>query len=89
MHLETQVALQHARAAELRADADAYRLAAVARHHRGLRARLGWALLAVSLRLTAAPKTAAAVPASKAATPPPIAKAPAKASTAPSATSSS
>ncbi|MGC4986826.1 hypothetical protein ACLQ18_40560 [Streptomyces sp. DT193] len=85
MHPETQVALQHARAAELRADADAYRLAAVARHRRGLRARLGWALAAVGLRLTAAPKTAAAVPASRAAAPPPTAKAP----TAPSATSSS
>ncbi|MEV5952166.1 hypothetical protein AB0M11_00050 [Streptomyces sp. NPDC051987] len=62
MHPEAQLALHHARAAELRAEADAYRLAAVARHHRDLRARLGWVLVEVGLRLTAATKTAPAVP---------------------------
>jgi hypothetical protein len=58
MHLETHFALHHARAAELRAEADACHLAAAARHHRGLRARLGRALVEAGLRLTAAPDRA-------------------------------
>ena len=62
MHPETHLALHHARAAELRAEADAYRLAAEARHLRDLRARLGWALVDVGLRLAATPKAAAAIP---------------------------
>ncbi|AOR29855.1 hypothetical protein BFF78_01045 [Streptomyces fodineus] len=66
MHPETHLALHHVRAAELRAEADAYRLAAAAaaaaRHRRDLRTRLGWTLVEVGLRLAAAPKTAAAVP---------------------------
>ncbi|WP_329309709.1 hypothetical protein [Streptomyces sp. NBC_01262] len=63
MHPENHLALHHVRAAELRAEADAYRLAAAARHPRhprGLRTRIGWALVEVGLRLTA-PKAAAAI----------------------------
>ncbi|WP_373315215.1 hypothetical protein [Streptomyces lanatus] len=41
MHPETHLALHHLRAADLRAEADAYRLAAAARRPRDLRARLG------------------------------------------------
>ncbi|MFJ8535453.1 hypothetical protein [Streptomyces sp. NPDC093591] len=62
MHPENHLALHHARAAELRAEADAYRLAAEARHPRDLRTRLGWALVEVGLRLAATPKAAAAIP---------------------------
>jgi hypothetical protein len=62
MHPETHLALHHARAAELRAEADAYRLAAEARRRRDLRTRLGWTLVEVGLRLATAPKTAATVP---------------------------
>ncbi|RZB16470.1 hypothetical protein StrepF001_27755 [Streptomyces sp. F001] len=62
MHPETHLALHHTRAAELRAEADAYRLATMARRPRGLRTRLGWTLVEVGLRLASAPKTAAAVP---------------------------
>ncbi|MGW2052264.1 hypothetical protein ACWCPF_45265 [Streptomyces sp. NPDC001858] len=61
MHPETHLALHHVHAAELRAEADAYRLAAAARHPRDLRTRLGWALVEVGLWL-AAPKAAAAIP---------------------------
>ncbi|MFD1658280.1 hypothetical protein ACFSL4_08650 [Streptomyces caeni] len=62
MHPETHLALHHVRAAELRAEADACRLAAAARHSRDLRTRLGWTLVELGLRLAAAPKTAAAIP---------------------------
>ncbi|MER5217465.1 hypothetical protein ABT063_44845 [Streptomyces sp. NPDC002838] len=62
MHPETHLALHHTRAAELRAEADAYRLAAVARRPRELRTRLGWTLVEVGLRLATAPRTAPAVP---------------------------
>ncbi|MFJ4427394.1 hypothetical protein ACKI1Q_26135 [Streptomyces galilaeus] len=68
MHPQTHLALHHARTAELRAEADAYRLAAAARvprrsrDLRDLRTRLGWTLVEVGLRLAAAPRTAAAVP---------------------------
>ncbi|MFF1630001.1 hypothetical protein [Streptomyces sp. NPDC058272] len=62
MHPETHLALHHARATELRAEADAYRLAAESRHPRDLRTRLGWALVEVGLRLAATPKAAAAIP---------------------------
>jgi hypothetical protein len=62
MHPGTHLALHHAHTAELRAEADAYRLAAAARHPRDLRTRLGWALVEVGLRLAATPKTAAAIP---------------------------
>jgi hypothetical protein len=60
MHPETHLALHHARAAELRAEADSYRLAVAARRPRDLRTRLGWTLVEVGLRLAAAPKAAAA-----------------------------
>ncbi|MEV6407376.1 hypothetical protein [Streptomyces bobili] len=68
MHPQTHLALHHVRTAELRAEADAYRLAAAARvprrsrDLRDLRTRLGWTLVEVGLRLAAAPRTAAAVP---------------------------
>jgi hypothetical protein len=62
MHPETHLALHRVRAAEFRAEADAYRLAAAARRPRNLRSRLGWTLVEVGLRLAAAPKTAAVVP---------------------------
>ncbi|MEV5089857.1 hypothetical protein AB0N18_18405 [Streptomyces griseoincarnatus] len=65
MHPENHLALHHVRAAELRAEADAYRLAAAARQPRrtrDLRTRLGWALVEVGLRLAAAPKAATAIP---------------------------
>ncbi|MGI5195058.1 hypothetical protein ACQEVY_15700 [Streptomyces sp. CA-288835] len=65
MYPETHLVLHHARAAELRAEADAYRLAVAARRPgrpRGLRTRLGWTLVEVGLRLAAAPKAAVAVP---------------------------
>ncbi|NUQ95211.1 MAG: hypothetical protein HOY79_01165 [Streptomyces sp.] len=61
MHAETHLALHHARATELRAEADAYRLFAAVQHRWDLRARLGWTLVEVGLRLAAAPGTAAAV----------------------------
>ncbi|MFF3418497.1 hypothetical protein ACFYW9_27950 [Streptomyces sp. NPDC002698] len=62
MHPENHLALHHVRAAELRAEADAYRLAAAARRPRNFRTRLGWALMEAGLRLAATPKTAAAIP---------------------------
>ncbi|MFE4416449.1 hypothetical protein [Streptomyces sp. NPDC056821] len=62
MHPENHLALHHARAAELRAEADAYRLAVAARHPRDLRTRLGWALVEVGLRLASTPNAAAAIP---------------------------
>ncbi|RMB83719.1 hypothetical protein [Streptomyces shenzhenensis] len=61
MHPETHLALHRARAADLRAAADAHRLAATARRPRHLRARLGWTLVEVGLRLAATPRPAAAV----------------------------
>ncbi|MDJ1134251.1 hypothetical protein [Streptomyces iconiensis] len=61
-HPETHLVLHHARAAELRAEADAYRLVSADRRRRGLRTRLGWTLVEVGLRLAAEPRTAAAVP---------------------------
>ncbi|GAB2458407.1 hypothetical protein [Streptomyces incanus] len=65
MHPETRLALYRIRIAELRTEADAHRLAAAARparHPRPLRARLGWTLVEVGLRLAAGPKAAVAVP---------------------------
>lgn len=63
MHPETHLALHHTRAAELHAEADAYRLATASRHRRDLRlrARLGWALVEIGLRL-ATSRPAIAVP---------------------------
>jgi hypothetical protein len=60
MHPDTHLALHHTRAAELRAEADAYRLATAARRPNELRARLGWTLVEVGLRLAAAPRAAVA-----------------------------
>ncbi|MER7049428.1 hypothetical protein [Streptomyces jumonjinensis] len=57
MQLATQLALYHARAVELRTEADAYRLATAARYPRDFRTRLGWTLVKVGLRLAAPPKT--------------------------------
>jgi hypothetical protein len=62
MHAETHLALHHVHALELRAEADACRLATEARRPRGLRTRLGWTLVEVGLRLAAAPRTAVALP---------------------------
>ncbi|MFE9703164.1 hypothetical protein [Streptomyces sp. NPDC005930] len=62
MHPETHLALHHVRTAELRAEADAYRLVAAARHSRHLRTRLGWVLVGVGLRLATTPRAAAALP---------------------------
>ncbi|MGW3957279.1 hypothetical protein ACWEKM_41810 [Streptomyces sp. NPDC004752] len=62
MHAETHLALHHIRAAELHGEADAYRLAALARRPRDLRARLGWTLVEIGLRLAATPRSAATVP---------------------------
>ncbi|MYT72324.1 hypothetical protein ACN2WE_22060 [Streptomyces sp. cg28] len=65
MHSEIHLALHDSRAAELRAEADADRLAATVagRHPVALRTRLGWALVEVGLRLAAPQKGAAPVPA--------------------------
>ncbi|MFE7980311.1 hypothetical protein [Streptomyces shenzhenensis] len=62
MHTETHLALHHLRAAGLRGEADAYRLAAMARRPRHLRTRLGWTLVEIGLRLAATPRTAPTVP---------------------------
>ena len=59
LHPDTHLALHHIRAAELRAQAEAHRLAAKARPPRELRTRLGWTLVEVGLRL-ATPKPAVA-----------------------------
>ncbi|WP_329416368.1 hypothetical protein OG802_32535 [Streptomyces sp. NBC_00704] len=67
MHPETHLALHHVRAAALRAEADAHRLAAAARRADALRTsgavrtRLGWTLVEVGLRLAAPPRTSPAV----------------------------
>ncbi|MFG2729799.1 hypothetical protein [Streptomyces canus] len=51
MHPETHLALHHLRAADLRAEADAHRLAAQAKRPHAIRTRLGWTLVEVGLRL--------------------------------------
>ncbi|PWI09709.1 hypothetical protein DIZ27_14270 [Streptomyces sp. NWU339] len=58
MHSDTHLALHHIRDTELRAQAEAYRLAASVGHPRALRARLGWTLVELGLRLADAPRTA-------------------------------
>ncbi|GGY93584.1 hypothetical protein [Streptomyces poonensis] len=60
MHPETHLALHHTRALELRAEADAYRLAATVRRPRDFRTRLGWTLVEVGLRLATTPRPATA-----------------------------
>lgn len=52
---ETHLALHRLRAADLHAQAEAHCLAATARPPRDMRARLGWTLVEVGLRL-ATPK---------------------------------
>jgi hypothetical protein len=59
-HPDTHLALHHTRAAELQAQADAYRLAAGTKRPSELRTRLGWTLVEVGLRLASAPKAAVA-----------------------------
>ncbi|KUL38354.1 hypothetical protein [Streptomyces regalis] len=56
-HPETRLALHHARAAHLRAEAHAHALAAGVKPARDLRTRVGWTLVEVGLRL-AAPRPA-------------------------------
>lgn len=58
MHPDIHLALHHARAADLRAEADVPR--PTARNSHGLRTRLGWTLVEVGLRLATRPGTAAA-----------------------------
>ncbi|MFI0967196.1 hypothetical protein ACH4S8_38290 [Streptomyces sp. NPDC021080] len=60
MHPETRLQLQHVRAADLRAEADAYRIAAETKSPGRLRARVGWTLVEVGLRLASAPRAAVA-----------------------------
>jgi hypothetical protein len=55
MHSEIYLALHHARAAELQAQAEAHRLATTAKPRQDIRTRLGWTLVEVGLRL-ATPK---------------------------------
>lgn len=57
MPYETYLAQHHTRAADLRAEADAYRLAAAAKQPYAIRTRLGWTLVEVGLRL-ASPRPA-------------------------------
>ncbi|MER7568454.1 hypothetical protein ABTZ93_36700 [Streptomyces sp. NPDC097941] len=51
MHPETHLAVHRLRAADLRAEADAHRLAAQAKQPYAIRTRLGWTLVEVGLRL--------------------------------------
>lgn len=60
MHPDTHLQLHHLRAAELRAEADAHRLGAEATRSHRLRARVGWTLVEVGLRLASAPRGAVA-----------------------------
>lgn len=62
MHSETHLTLHRLRDTELRTQAEEYRLAASVGRPRALRARLGWTLVELGLRLAAAPRTAATVP---------------------------
>ncbi|MGY1500435.1 hypothetical protein ACW4TU_28285 [Streptomyces sp. QTS52] len=56
MNAESHLALHHLRAADLRAEADAHRLALAARRPpQDLRTRVGWTLVEVGLRLASAP----------------------------------
>ena len=60
MHPETRLALHRTHTADLRAQADAHRLATAAKPPQDLRTRLGWTLVEVGLRLAAAPRPAIA-----------------------------
>ncbi|MFD7434125.1 hypothetical protein [Streptomyces sp. NPDC059861] len=57
---DTHLALHHARSADLRARADAHRLAATVGRRGDLRTRLGWTLVEVGLRLVSPPRPALA-----------------------------
>lgn len=57
---ETHRALHRLRAADLHAQAEAYRLATAARPDRDLRIRLGWTLVELGLRLATPRSTALA-----------------------------
>lgn len=57
MHPDIHLTLHHARAAELRAEAD---VRPAARNRHALRSRLGWTLVEVGLRLATRPGAAAA-----------------------------
>ncbi|MGW7254871.1 hypothetical protein [Streptomyces sp. NPDC054834] len=59
MHTHIQLVQQHM--AELRTQADAYRLAAQAKRPSELRTRLGWTLVEVGLRLAATREPAPAM----------------------------
>ncbi|MEU6775748.1 hypothetical protein [Streptomyces sp. NPDC046759] len=60
-HPETHLALHRIRATELRARAGHYRLAAAVKPPVHLRARLGWTLVELGLRLAATPRRTAAI----------------------------
>ncbi|MFJ8003555.1 hypothetical protein [Streptomyces fagopyri] len=60
INAQTHLALHSLRAADLRAEADAHRLAAASRVPGELRTRLGWTLVEVGLRLASAPRPAVA-----------------------------
>ncbi|MGW6733349.1 hypothetical protein [Streptomyces sp. NPDC055013] len=53
---ETRLSLHHLHAADLHAQAHAHRLATEARQPRHLRARLGWTLVEIGLRLATPPR---------------------------------
>ncbi|MFI1353400.1 hypothetical protein ACH4TV_07430 [Streptomyces sp. NPDC020898] len=55
MHPEPYLAPHTLRAADLRAEADAHRLALAAKRPQALRTRVGWTLVEVGLRLASAP----------------------------------
>jgi hypothetical protein len=57
MHPDTHLAQHNLRAADLRAEAAAHRLAAQAKRPYAIRTRLGWTLVEVGLRL-ASPRPA-------------------------------
>ncbi|MCT9077242.1 hypothetical protein [Streptomyces fulvoviolaceus] len=60
MDPNTHLALAHLRAADLRAQADAHRLATAAKQPYDIRTRLGWTLVELGLRLAATPRPALA-----------------------------
>ncbi|MDX3454451.1 hypothetical protein PV396_21305 [Streptomyces sp. ME02-8801-2C] len=56
MNPESYLAAHHLHAADLRAEADAHRLALAAKHpSQDLRTRVGWTLVELGLRLASAP----------------------------------
>ncbi|WP_046733432.1 hypothetical protein [Streptomyces humi] len=59
MHPETHLALHHTRTAELHAEAETHRLAREAKPERELRARIGWTLVEIGLRLATPVPTSA------------------------------